>query len=181
MSLKARIYIGLVIGFGMSALGYGLFAWQAPDLVRFLCYLALALPGSCLKVTLPGVTGTMSVFLVFLLASVVELNLPETLVIGAACAVAQCIWHAKARPRPVRVLFSISAVLIASTLTYGVYHLLPLLSNPFRLAAAASVFFLTNTFPVAIVIALTEDKSIRQVWAVVISGAFLTISSGPGL
>jgi PAS domain S-box-containing protein len=149
----------------MAAPGYALFTWQAPDLVRFLCYLALAIPGSCLKVTLPGVTGTMSVFFVFLLASVVELNLPETLVIGAACAAAQCLWHARLRPRPIQVLFSISAVLIASTLTYLAYHLLPIPSNAFRLAVAAAIFFLTNTFPIAIVIALTEDRSIRQVWS----------------
>lgn len=165
MSLTARVYIGLVTALGMATLGYASIIWQAPDLVRFLCYLALAIPGSCLKVTLPGVTGTMSVFFVFLLASAVELNFPETVAIGVACSAAQCFWHAKVRPRPVQVVFSVSAVVIASALTYQVYHLLTVPSNPFRLAAAALVFFLSNTFPIAIVIALTENKSIRQVWS----------------
>jgi PAS domain S-box-containing protein len=164
MSSKARIHIGLVITLGTAALAYALFNWQAPDLYRFLGYLALAIPASCLKVTLPGVTGTMSVFFVFLLGGVVELNLPETLVIGVGCGVMQSFWHARVRPRAVHVLFSTSNILIAVTLTYFSYHLIPVVSNPFRLAAAASVFFLANTFPIAMVIALTENKSIRQVW-----------------
>jgi PAS domain S-box-containing protein len=50
-----------------------------------------------------------------------------------------------------------------------VYHspLLPVshLPAPFRLAAGASVFFIANTFPIAAVIALTERKSLRQVWS----------------
>jgi PAS domain S-box-containing protein len=44
---------------------------------------------------------------------------------------------------------------------------LPLLylKTPLRLAIAASVFFVVNTAPIAVVIALTEKKSIRQVWS----------------
>ena len=165
MSIKARIYIGLVTVLGMGTLGYASMVWQTPDLVRFLCYLALAIPGSCLKVRLPGVTGTMSVFFVFLLASAVELNFTETVAIGVACSIAQCFWHTKVRPRPVQVVFSVSVVVIASALTYQAFHVLPVPSNPFRLAIAALIYFLSNTFPIAIVIALTEIKSIRQVWS----------------
>ncbi len=85
MSLKARVYIGFVISLGAAALGHGLYRWDPHNLLRFLCYLALAIPASCLKVTLPGITGTMSVLFIFLLGGIVELNLPETLVIGAVC------------------------------------------------------------------------------------------------
>jgi hypothetical protein len=68
MSLKARIYIGSVIAFGAAALGHGLYFWHPRDLVRFFCYLALAIPASCLKVSLPKITGTISVLFIFLLA-----------------------------------------------------------------------------------------------------------------
>ncbi len=51
------------------------------------------------------------------------------------------------------------------TATHFIYHAVPFLSGPFRLAIAASVFFVVNTFPIAIVISLTEGKSLRQVWS----------------
>ena len=71
MSLKARVYVGFIISIGAIALGYGLYPWEGPNLLRFLCYLALAIPASCLKVTLPG---TISVLFIFLLGGMSHEN-----------------------------------------------------------------------------------------------------------
>jgi signal transduction histidine kinase len=165
MSLKARLYIGVVIALGAAALGHGLSLWVPHDLLRFLCYLALAIPASCLKVSLPGITGTMSVLFIFLLAGIVELDLPETLVIGTVCVAVQSLWHARLRPRAVHVFFSIATLALTITVTHAVYGAVQFLSSPFRLAITASVYFVVNTFPIAMVIALTERKSFRQVWS----------------
>ena len=169
MSLTARLYIALVVTLGAVALAHGLSLWNPQDPLRFYCYLLLAIPASCLKVTIPGVTGTMSVLSLFLLAGVVELGIPETLVIGVTCVVIQCFWHARLRPRPVQIIFSVADIVLAITAAYYAYHVssLPLLflKTPLRLAIAASVFFVVNTAPIAVVIALTEKKSIRQVWS----------------
>src|SRR5437868_5658584 len=117
MPLKARIYIGVVIALGAAALCHGLYRWVPHDLLRFVCYLALAIPASCLKVSLPGVTGTMSVLFVFLLAGVAELELPETVIAGVLCVIAQSFWHTKARPRAVHVIFSVANIVIAIATT----------------------------------------------------------------
>jgi PAS domain S-box-containing protein len=110
----------------------------------------------------------MSVLSLFVLAAVVELGMPETLVIGVICVVAQCLWHARLRPRPIQVIFSVADIALAITATYYVYRvsMLPYLylKIPVRLAIAGSVLFVFNTVPIAVVIALTERKSIRQVW-----------------
>ena len=165
MSLKARIYIGVVIVLGAAALAHGLSLWAPHNLLRFLCYLALAIPASCLKVSLPGITGTMSVLFVFLLAGIVDLDLPQTLVIGTVCVVVQSFWHSRLRPRAVQVVFSIATLALTITATQVVYSALSSLSSPFRLAIAASVYFIVNTVPIAIVISLTEGKSLSQVWS----------------
>ncbi|MCW5982047.1 MAG: response regulator [Bryobacteraceae bacterium] len=169
MSRTAKAYITFAISLGALALWHGLFPWDPRDLPRFLCYLALALPASCLKMRLPGVTGTMSVLFLFLLASIVELGLPETLVIAATCSLVQNFWHAKAKPRAVQVLFGVANLSTAVTAAHWVYHsqadVVAYLGAPFQLIAAASVFFVTNTVPVAAAIAVTEGKSLRQVWA----------------
>jgi PAS domain S-box-containing protein len=165
MPLKARIYVGFVIALGGLALLNALHHWVPHEVLRYLCYLALAIPASCLKVSLPGVTGTMSVLFVFLLAGVVELELPETVVAGVLCVVAQSFWHTKSRPRAVHVFFSAANIVLAVTATYLLYHAVPFLPTPFRLALAASAFFVANTFPIAVVIALTESKSLRSTWS----------------
>jgi len=169
MSLTARLYIGVVLALGAAALANGLYLWVPHDLLRFFCYMALAIPASCLKVTLPKINGTMSVLFIFLLAGIVELGLPQTLVIGTICVIVQSLWHARLRIRAIQILFSIATLALAISATYHVYRVLPFRSTAFRLAIAASVYFVVNTFPIAMVIALTEKKSLRQVW----SGCYL--------
>ncbi len=164
MQLKARLYVGAVIGLGVLALVHGLHGWVPSNLFRFACYLALAIPASCLKVTLPGVTGTMSVLFVFLLAGTVELDLAETLLMGALCVTAQCYWHAKLKPRPIQIAFNVAAMVLAITVTYYVYWAFPSLSSSLRLAIAASAYFVSNTVPVAIVIALTDRQPLGTAW-----------------
>ena len=114
MSLKARVYISLVISMGALALIHGLYRWDVPDTSRFIWYLALAIPASCLKVSLPGIKiGTMSVLFIFLLGGTVELNLSQTLVIGCVCVIAQSLWHSKFGAKPVQIAFSVAAISIA--------------------------------------------------------------------
>jgi PAS domain S-box-containing protein len=152
---------------GLAALYRGAVHWNPWDVPRFTCYLVLAIMASGLKVNLPGVTGTMSVLFVFLLAAVSELHLQEALVIGMTCILVQCYWHAKVPPKLIQVLFSLANITFAVTATDFLYHL-PLIAGlqvPFHLAIAASAFFFTNTFPVAAVIALTEGKKLRAVWS----------------
>jgi signal transduction histidine kinase len=169
MSLTTRIYIGVVLALGTIALAHGLYLWVPHDLLRFACYLALAIPASCLKVTLPKITGTMSVLFVFLLAGAVELGLAETLVIGSICVIVQSFWHARSRVRAIHVLFSIATLALTITATYYAYSAIPIRSKAFRLVIGASVYFAVNTFPIAMVISLTEKKSLRKVW----SGCYL--------
>jgi PAS domain S-box-containing protein len=166
VSFKARAYITSILALGGLALGRGVLLWDPDDLFRFFTYLALAVPASCLKVVLPGVPGTLSVLFVFLLAGVAELGLSETMLIGVVCVLVQSFWHARVRPRSIQMLFSVANIALAITAAEFVFNapVLLALQAPFRLALVASVFFLTNTFPIAAVIALTEGKSIRQVW-----------------
>jgi PAS domain S-box-containing protein len=169
MSFKAKVYVTTVTTVGMAILARGLSLWSPNDSLRFLCYLLLAVPASCLKVRLPGITGTMSMLFIFLLAGVAELTLAQTLIIGVASVLAQCWWHAKVRPSLVQLAFNVASISTAIGATWFVYHALfasaGFLSPPFRLAVAASVFFFANTLPVAAVIALTENKSLKEIWS----------------
>jgi diguanylate cyclase (GGDEF)-like protein/putative nucleotidyltransferase with HDIG domain len=169
LSIQTKLFVGLTACSGVVALGYALLHWQSHDLPRFLCYLAVAILASGLKVQLPGIDGTMSVNFLFILLGVMELSLPETLLIGCTASLVQSVWQTRKRLDPVKVLFNVAGMMAnASALTYVSYHWLAgrFGSNkPILLMIAALVFFFANTLPISMVIALTEGKSSRKVWS----------------
>jgi diguanylate cyclase (GGDEF)-like protein/putative nucleotidyltransferase with HDIG domain len=168
LSLRTKAFVGLTALSGTAVLVYSLWHWQSADLTRFICYLAVALLASVLKVQLPGIDGTMSVNFLFILMGVMELSLTETLVIGCAATLLQSIWHLGKRLDPVKVIFNVGMMSNASALTYVSYHWLAVRgggNKPILLMVAALIFFFANTLPITFVIALTEGKSARKVWA----------------
>jgi diguanylate cyclase (GGDEF)-like protein/putative nucleotidyltransferase with HDIG domain len=168
MPIRAKVFIALTAAAGAVVLTTALLRWQSNDLLKFACYLLIATVAATLKVRLPGIEGTMSVHFLFVLLGVMELSLPETLVIGCAAALVQSLWKPKQRPEPVKVIFNVlSMTANAINLTYLAYHGL---AGPLRhgrallLVVSACAYFLSNTFPVAVVIALTEKLSLRKIW-----------------
>jgi diguanylate cyclase (GGDEF)-like protein/putative nucleotidyltransferase with HDIG domain len=169
LSIQTKLFVGLTASLGVVVLGFALLHWHSQDLTRFFCYLAVAVLASGLKVQLPGIDGTMSVNFLFILLGVMELSLPETLVIGCTAVLVQSVWQARKRLDPVKVIFNVAGMMAnASALTYFTYHWLSarFASNkPILLMVAALVFFFANTMPISVVISLTEGKSSRKVWS----------------
>jgi diguanylate cyclase (GGDEF)-like protein/putative nucleotidyltransferase with HDIG domain len=169
LSLQTKAFVGITASIGVVVLTISLAHWQSHDLMRFICYLSVAVLASGLKVQLPGIDGTMSVNFLFILLGVMELSLPETLVIGCTATLVQSIWQARKRLDPVKILFNVAGMMAnASCLTYLTYQSLWGRfgsSKPMLLMVAALVFFFANTLPISIVIALTEGKSSRKVWS----------------
>jgi diguanylate cyclase (GGDEF)-like protein/putative nucleotidyltransferase with HDIG domain len=169
LSLQARLFVGITASSGVVVLAFALAHWQSQDLTRFACYLAVAILASGLKVQLPGIDGTMSVNFLFILLGVLELSLPETLVIGCTASLVQSVWQSRNRLDPVKVVFNVAGMMAnASSLTYMTYHWLAARAGsnkPILLMVAALVFFFANTVPISFVIAMTEGKSSRKVWS----------------
>src|ERR1700733_4465014 len=167
MSAAPRLFIGVVVVCGMIVLSYSVWHGKSENPVKFLCYLAIALAASRLKVNLPGITGTMSVNFLFLLLGVLELSLSETMALGCAAVVVQCL--GRDRPSPVQVAFNVCSTALAIAVTFAAYRYSlghHTVSNPSTLLfLAACVYFVANTLPVAAAISLTERKSLRKIWA----------------
>jgi diguanylate cyclase (GGDEF)-like protein/putative nucleotidyltransferase with HDIG domain len=169
LSLPTKAFVGVTVSIGLLVLGHAVLHWQSHDVMRFVCYLIVALLASGLKVQLPGIDGTMSVNFLFILLGVLELSLPETLVIGCTATLVQSVWQARKRLDPVKVLFNFAGMMAnACFLTYTTYYWLAgrlASSKPILLMVAALVFFFANTLPISVVIAMTEGKSSRKVWS----------------
>jgi diguanylate cyclase (GGDEF)-like protein/putative nucleotidyltransferase with HDIG domain len=167
MPPKAKIYIALTVAAGVAVLVAAVMHGHSDDRVKFACYLLIAILASTMKVRLPGIEGTMSVHFLFVLLCIMELSLIETLVIGCAAALVQTLWKPKRRPELVKLAFNLSMTSNAIGLTYFAYHLSsgPLKNSvPLLLVVAACAYFLSNTMPVAVVIALSEERSLHKIW-----------------
>jgi putative nucleotidyltransferase with HDIG domain len=161
----ARTYIVVHVALGIAALLCSLSNLQATDPLRFLSFLAAAALGSVLKLRLPGVSGVISVSALFVLVGIVNLSLPEALIVGVASMLVQCTWRTQGRPKPVQVLFSVCvvamAIYVAATIfAYTRNHFL----EPISLGLMALSYFCANTFPIASIIGLTERKPILTIW-----------------
>jgi hypothetical protein len=120
-SIGARAFIAGMALMGLVCLATALWQWQFTDPVKFTCYLIAALLASSLKVSLPGIEGTLSVNFLFTLLGILELSLPQTLVIGLASTLAQFYWKPARRVKLVQLIFNLSQVTVSSAVAYGAY------------------------------------------------------------
>jgi len=127
MPLRARLFIGLTSCIGAALFAHSMLHWHCEDWARFACYFVVALLASGLKVQLPGIDGTMSVNFLFILLGILELGLPETLVIGCAATLVQSVWHTQNKPDPTKVLFNVFSMM-ANAIALAYFVLRPICS-----------------------------------------------------
>ena len=168
-------------GLSSAAKAYLALVWMAGSLLVYLAFregpyfswtLALYLTGgiaaSALKVTLPGVTGTLSVNFVFILMGISELPLNQAITAGCVAAIAQSIFRAKSRPALIHLVFNMANMTASVAAAYVAYHsswLNALAAGlPLLLLAAVAAFYLVNTAMLGEIMALTERKNFWRVW-----------------
>jgi hypothetical protein len=169
MPAKAKIYIALIVALGLAMLAACLlFQAQFPDLPRYFSYVLLAMLASALKVRLPGITGTISVNFLFVLIGIADFTMAETMTMGCAAIVIQCLWRAKRSPRLVQVVFNVAVLAISIGTAYQVSHFALALARADSLSAllaiAACVFFLSNTLLVSGVLCLMDGQPLKKTW-----------------
>jgi diguanylate cyclase (GGDEF)-like protein/putative nucleotidyltransferase with HDIG domain len=165
LPLAARVYILAVMAVALAVAGYSASGWRTVHMGQFFLYLVCGILCSNLKVGLPGITGTLSVNYLFILAAITELTLAQTVVIGCVTGVAQLVLKARKRPRSVQVLFAFGSQTICPAAAYLLYHAgwMPD-AMAFRLLGASAAYFVANTASVAAIIALSEGKPFKSLW-----------------
>jgi diguanylate cyclase (GGDEF)-like protein/putative nucleotidyltransferase with HDIG domain len=163
---KAFVALNTVAALGCfaAAIAHPVFNGYA----EFFCYFCVVVLTSTLKVTLPGIDGTLSVSFIFLFLGILEMTYAETLLLVVTSVVVQSYWHSLKRLQPIQVIFNVSQLTVATTAAYCSFDWLGLHTlreqRPLALACAATVYFLLNTGAMSTVISLTDRKSFRQVW-----------------
>jgi len=167
-SSRIRVFVAAMSLAASVCFALAFLHWQSGDPLKFVCYVLAALLASSLKVSLPGIEGTLSVNFLFTLLGVLELSLPETLLIGLSSTLGQFYWKPARRLKAIQLVFNVAQVTVSSTVAYGAYQLVTIRvlhgPGPLALLVASVTQFACNTAAMATIIGLTEDKSIPGVW-----------------
>ena len=183
--MSARLFIGLVVLSGFAVLGNALLHAGSENRMRFVCFLLVACLAARLKVKLPGVTGTMSVNLPFILVAVAEMSAAEALLVGCFSALVQCLPSGQKKFNWIQGLFNFANMALAIGATRLLYNTAALESAlPSRsllLAVAAAGYFAVNSIPVAIIMGLTEKRSILRGWVAMLGLSYPYYLAGAGV
>ncbi len=121
---------------------------------HFLVYLAAILLSSGMKVGMPKSEGTMSVNFPFILLGILQLSPLQAVLLAAASVIAQCRIRVLKPFTFVQILFNVANVTTATVLAWHTYSGLVGLHAEVApaLALAATVYFLANTIPLALIL-----------------------------
>jgi hypothetical protein len=196
-SNSARLFIGLVVLSGFALLAQAIVHASWDDPVRFISFIVIACLAARLRMKMPGVTGVLSVNLPFILLAIAQMDKAEAMVAACLSTLVQCLPRAGKKFNWIQAIFNVANMVLVVTATCAVYSSAALgseiKSHPLLLAIAAAVFFVVNTVPVAIIIALTENRNVFRAWTTMfqlsypyylgsagVAGVTLTISTQLG-
>ncbi|MGC2742845.1 MAG: hypothetical protein WA672_06635 [Candidatus Angelobacter sp.] len=183
-SFSARMFVALIVISGLLLLGDAVLSAQSMPTAKFLAFLVVACVAARLRIKLPGVTGTMSVNLPFILLAAAEMKPAEALAIGFISTFFQCLAAGK-KFNVMQVAFNCSTITLAvaaTRLIYAAPSVASVVSSPsLRLAVAAAGYALANTVPVAIVIGLTEAVSMLRTWMEMLQLSFPYLVASAGI
>ena len=183
-SFSARMFVALIVISGLLVFGDAVLNAKSMPTAKFIALLLVACVAARLRIKLPGVTGTMSVNLPFILVAAAQMNTAEALAIGFISTFFQCLARGK-KFNGVQVAFNCSAITLAvaaTRLIYAAPSVASAVSSPgLRLALAAAGYAIVNTVPVAIVIGLTEGVSMLRTWLEMLQLSFPYLVASAGI
>ena len=164
-SLWARSLMAFVVILGGAILLHAVKQWQNDNIPRFLCYLALALLSSGMKIALPASTRSIPVTFLFTIIGIEELSLSQALLMVGAATLLEGTWHAERRLKPIQLAFNLANISIAVYVCWLIFSSSLFKGLPFesllRLMSAATAYFVVNTMPMAALTAFTARRPLQ--------------------
>src|SRR5579864_8192380 len=119
---SAKMFIGAMLMAGAAVVARGVMSWGSGHHMWVLYLAVLAVVASRLRVTLPGVNGSMSVNLPFILLAVSPLSFSEAVLIAGLSTVAQSLRRKGGRFNWVQASFNTSNIVLAAALGFWASH-----------------------------------------------------------
>ena len=125
MKTSAKIFVALVVLSGLAVLVNAILHTHSADHVRVVSFLLVACLAARLKVKLPGLTGSMSVNLPFILVAAAEMSSSEALAVACFSTFVQCLPHATQKFNTVQAVFNFANMALAVAATRFVFSFPP--------------------------------------------------------
>jgi putative nucleotidyltransferase with HDIG domain len=153
--------VSLTVVLGMVSPAHLFGPWQI-----FICYLCLALIGSCFKVALPGGEIALSFNVPYILLSIMWLPLPAVLVVAATSALVICTFRVSPRNTLLQIPFHLANAINSAFVAWFIYYAARKASGQSlpSLVFAAMAYFLINTISAAAVLATLRGKPLLAEW-----------------
>src|SRR5580704_17191924 len=103
LAAKARLLVLFTGLLGTFVVRSSLVSWESADLLKYTGFLLMAVFSSRLRISVPGMPERLSLNFVFVLFGLVDLSVSETVVMGAAVTLVQCLWSMERKARPAQV------------------------------------------------------------------------------
>jgi hypothetical protein len=183
-SFSARMFVALIALSGLLFLGDAAVKAKSVPSVRFVAFLVAACLAARLKIKLPGLTGTMSVNLPFILVAAAGMGSAEALAVGFISTFVQCLPKGK-KLNLVQAAFNcgnITLAVAAARFIFASPSVASVIGSPsLRLAVASAGYAVANTIPVAIVIGLTESTRMLRTWLEMLQLSFPYLVASAGI
>jgi hypothetical protein len=165
---RTQIFIGAMILAAAVSAGYAAIVSHALHTYFALAVLVLAAVTSKMKVKLPGINGSMSVNLPFLLTAVMNLSAAEAVIVTCVSTAVQCWPRRDVKFNSQQMAFNVSMMAFASCLASLMFHSnlsgMHAIFSTLALTLATATLFLGQTVPVAAIVAISEGKSPSKIW-----------------
>jgi putative nucleotidyltransferase with HDIG domain len=166
MRLRVKTLVCVVVAGAIASL-YWTAGFASSQWLHFFVYLLAILLSSGMKVAMPKSEATMSVNFPFILLGILECSPLQAVILATSSVIAQCRIRVVKPFRLIQILFNVANVTTATVLAWHTYAgLLGLLHREVAptLAVAATVYFLANTVPLALVIAWESQMAPIRQW-----------------
>lgn len=166
---RVNVFIASVVALGSILILRSIWLWTCGNPWLYAGFVSAAVLTSAMKVSLPGIKGTISVAYIFVLLSITRFSMSETIFLAVAACLTQCLWKPKQRVKIMETSFTVSSVAIAVYFSYFLYHIVAgakptQATSILMLLLSTTVYFLLSTLSIAAAIGLTTGSSIREVW-----------------
>jgi diguanylate cyclase (GGDEF)-like protein/putative nucleotidyltransferase with HDIG domain len=167
LNIRTRFYWVLVVMLGAAGAVDGISYIHRGETLNILIWASFAVAIAGFKIRLPGITGTLSLNYVVILAVLLNQGLGAGMIVALTSTLGQCFIYSQVKPRWYQVLFSVAGVslpvLVANLALRSPYLVSPA-SESVAVLAASIAYFVVNTVSVAGIISLTAERNLYDVW-----------------
>jgi diguanylate cyclase (GGDEF)-like protein/putative nucleotidyltransferase with HDIG domain len=163
-----RRFVSIIAMLGLVALVSNLWRWNSPDVLKYGCFLLIAMLSSGMRISIPGARNSLSLTFLFVLLGLVELTPSETVLMAALAGLVQGCWRGESRVSWSQSIIQASLMALGTELAERVYASAWLTNvsaePPIRLAAATLALFLITTVPLALLTSMRDEEAFHTVW-----------------